>query len=93
MEHKTTIFQTLLFMEIKNKILIVSFILFLGNSAYGQHLDGYDLNMKEVCIVNKDIKSCLNEIIPYIISKYSFFNKEREDCSMLRPCLSKLCKK
>ena len=34
--------------------------------------------MKEVCIVNKDIKSCLYEIIPYIISKYSFFSKERD---------------
>ena len=64
-------------MERKSRIIIILFALCIYNGAYGQHLDGFDLVINEVRIVNNNIKSCLNDIIPYITNKYKF-NKEKD---------------
>ena len=72
------IYQTLLFMEIKNKIIIFLLALCMSDCTYGQHPDGFDLVMKEVRIVNKSIKKCLYDVIPQIIRTYPHFNREKD---------------
>ena len=64
-------------MEKRNRIILFFFALCIFNNVNGQHLDGFDLFMNEVRIVNKNIKSCLYDIVYYIANNYNF-NKEKD---------------
>jgi hypothetical protein len=66
---KIVIYQ-LLFMEIRNRIVIVFLICLWGISVSGQHIDGYDLKIKKISIIDKNVKKCLFGLIPYILQKY-----------------------
>lgn len=67
-------------MEIRNRIIIVFMIFFWGINACGQHLDGFNMEIKKISIQNKDIKKCLFNLIPHILQKYPVERKRDVIC-------------
>lgn len=67
-------------METKSKLLIAFLICYLEINVYGQHLDGFELEINKVSIADKDLTRCLNNIIPYIMQKYPVDRKKDVIC-------------